>query len=86
MEKVNRQGDRRPAELTFVTADLQQDTGGELKTLKGLVLMQRPNSKMEKNHSHDFNGTRNFFDTINQRYLKIHPILILKFNGKEVLL
>jgi hypothetical protein len=83
--KTDKQGNHLPAELRYTTANLQEGTGGDWVTRPGMVLMNRPNSKGEKDANHDLNSTRNFYDTVNQKYVKIHPILIDRFQGKTVI-
>lgn len=85
MAKTDRKGNPVPFSITFVTCNLKQDTGGEKITLKEAVCIGGPsNRKMERNPKHAENFTRNIRAKDGDRFIKIHALLVTRFNGKKV--
>lgn len=85
MEMRGQDRERIPFELTFVTCDMKKNTGGEKITLKEAVLMGGSSSKGEsRNPNHYSNYTRNIKALKGDRIIKIHPLLVTRFNGKRV--
>ena len=85
MQMRDTDGQRIPFSITFVTCDLKKDEGGNKITLKKAVLVGASSSKSTaKNPQHYANYTRNIKVLGGDRLIKMHPILVTKFNGWRV--
>ncbi|MDX3913775.1 MAG: hypothetical protein QHC79_09565 [Pseudosphingobacterium sp.] len=74
-----------PFSITFVTCDLTKNKGGEKITLDEAVLVGGNKSKSEaRNPNHYSNFTRNIRHLHSDRIIKIHPLLVTRFNGYKV--
>jgi len=74
-----------PFSMTFVTADLKKNEGGQKITFDEAVFVGGPSSKeSRKNANHYENYTRNIRHRNSDRIVKIHLLLVLKFNGMTV--
>lgn len=74
-----------PFSITFVTCDLKKDEGGNKITLKEAILVGRARSKSEvKNPNHFANYTRNIRAVNSDKIIKVHALLVTKFNGQEI--
>lgn len=96
MERKDRKGNALPFTIEFVTADLNRDKGGEIKTLTNAVLvtpahwrkkrMSTGATRQEKKAgpNHFDNMTRNIRQLNDTAIVKIHIWLITKFNNEKV--
>lgn len=74
-----------PFSITFVTCNLKMDEGGEKITIKEAILVGSGSSKSEiKNPNHFTNYTRNIRSINSDRIIKIHPLLVTRFNGQKI--
>jgi hypothetical protein len=74
-------------EITWVTCNKANNTGGEKISLSNAVLNGNGNSKAEKyNPDHFANYTRNIRAADGNRIMKLHVLLITRFNGAKVIL
>ena len=74
-----------PFSITFVTCNLKMDEGGEKITIKKAVLVGSGKSKSKmKNPNHYSNYTRNIRSVNSDRILKMHPILVTRFNRQKI--
>ena len=80
-------GELIPFSITFVTCDEKQDTGGKKITLDRAVLLGGPSMKEKRggrNPRHYANYTRNIRHADGDRFIKIHALLVTRFNGMRV--
>lgn len=96
MSKKDRKGNSIPFSIEFVTADLNRDKGGEIKTLANAVMVtpsywRKTNkgfkmglTRPKKVQNHFENMTRNIRQLNDTAIVKIHIWLITKFNGQNV--
>lgn len=76
-----------PFSITFVTCDLKKGTGGQKISLDKAVLVGGRSSKSgERNPQHDRNYTRNIRHLESDKIIKIHALLVTRFNGFKVTL
>jgi len=74
-----------PFSITFVTCNLKLDEGGEKITIKKAILVGSGDSKSEvKNPNHFPNYTRNIRSVNSDQIVKIHPILVTRFNKQRI--
>lgn len=80
-------GEFLPNEITFVTCDRKKGTGGKKITIKKAVPIGGPQSASElRNPNHYRNYTRNIRSVDSDKIIKIHPLLITRFNGQPIML
>ncbi|RQO65114.1 hypothetical protein DBR40_24725 [Pedobacter sp. KBW01] len=73
--------------ITWVKCNLKDNTGGEKITLANAVLEGSGKSNSsKKNPNHFENYTRNIRAFDGDRIMKIHVLLITRFNGDKVIL
>lgn len=80
-------GELIPFSITFVTCDEKQGTGGKKITLDRAVLLGGPSSKNNRgvrDPQHYGNYTRNIRHENGDRIIKIHALLVTRFNGMRV--
>lgn len=76
-----------PFSITFVTCDLTKGTGGEKITLDKAVLVGGRSSRSGvRNPNHHRNYTRNIRHIESDRIIKIHALLVTRFNDYKVTL
>lgn len=76
-----------PFQLTFITCDLKQQTGGKRISYDAAVLVGSGASRSDdRNPSHFSNYTRNLKGEGTEAIRKFHPLLVESFNGKTVVL
>lgn len=74
-----------PFSITFVTCNEKNRTGGDKITLKEAVFVGGPSKKTKaRNPDHFGNFTRNIRALEGDRIIKIHPLLVTRFNGFRV--
>lgn len=75
-----------PFSITFVTADLKKNTGGNKITFSEAIFVGGVSTKKNKirDPKHYENFTRNIRSINSDRIITIHPLLVLKFNGMQV--
>lgn len=93
-------GAPKPFQVSFVTADRKQETGGEVITLPKVVVYGKDQAtgrsgkaaknppsvtKVVKKPAHRANRTVNFFAPGPQRYYKAHIDLLLTYNEKWII-
>ncbi|MNR53206.1 hypothetical protein D3C85_1731800 [compost metagenome] len=87
MEERNGYGKRIPFSIEWVTCNRSKNTGGEKIFVAEAVLEGSGNSKSEKrNPRHHTNYTRNIKPIESGRTMKIHPLLVTKFNNCSITL
>jgi hypothetical protein len=87
MNQRDGNGDYIPFSLTWVTCNKKQHTGGEKITLDRAVLCSGGKSSAEKyNPDHFENYTRNIRAAGADRIMKIHVLLVTRFNGAKITL
>ena len=76
-----------PFSVTFVTCDVKRGTGGKKITIDSAILEGGPksNSKL-RNPNHYRNYTRNIRATTGDKTIKVHALLITRFNGAKIIL
>lgn len=80
-------GDLIPFSISFVTCNLKANTGGKIITLDKAILYGGPGSKKtKKNANHFKNYTRNIMAAEGDQIIKIHALLVIKFNGMKTIL
>lgn len=80
-------GEFVPNEITFVTNDRKKGTGGKKITIKQAIPVGGPKSSSElRNPNHYRNYTRNIRSVDSDKIIKIHPLLITRFNGQPIML
>lgn len=80
-------GEPIPFSITFVTCDQKKNTGGEKITLAEAVLVGGGKSNSDsRNPNHFENYTRNIKSAKGDRILKIHPLLVTRFNQMQITL
>lgn len=80
-------GDFVPFSLTFVTCNKRLGTGGEKITLERAQLVGGGNSKAKKSNPNHFEHyTRNIKAVDGDRIMKVHVLLVTRFNGDKVIL
>ena len=85
MEMQSEDGYKIPFSITFVTCDLKKDEGGNKITLSEAILVGGVNSASKtKNPNHYDNYTRNIRAANGDYLIKIHPILVTRFNGRRI--
>lgn len=80
-------GELIPFSITFVTCDEKQDRGGKKITLDRAVLLGGPSSRNKRggrDPRHFANYTRNIRHVDSDRIIKIHALLVTRFNGMRV--
>lgn len=78
-------GELIPFSITFVTLDEKQNTGGKKITLDRAVLVGGPRSKSGgRDPRHFENYTRNIRHADSDRIIKIHALLVTRFNGMRI--
>ncbi|HWK58733.1 MAG TPA: hypothetical protein VNQ80_15425 [Parapedobacter sp.] len=80
-------GELIPFSITFVTCDEKLGTGGKKITLDRAVLLGGPSSKNKRGSrdpQHYGNYTRNIRHADSDRIIKIHALLVTRFNGMRV--
>lgn len=100
MDKVTGDGIPVSFSLTFITADKNRNTGGEIISIEkaqkcvgkrsGNVLYATPinidaKKSVSRDPHHAENDTRNIFIPTSGQVRKVHVRLITKFNGKIVI-
>jgi hypothetical protein len=76
-----------PFEITFVTCNRKDDTGGKKITIKEAVMEGGSNSNSERrNPNHGRNYTRNLRSIDSDKIIKFHPLLVTRINGRPVML
>lgn len=74
-----------PFSITWVTCDEKMGVGGDKITLKEAVFVGGPSKRNSKrNPNHFENYTRNIRALEGDRIIKIHPLLVTRFNGFRV--
>lgn len=74
-----------PFPITFVTCNTTNNTGGEKITLDRAVFYGGPSKRSTgRNPNHAENFTRNIRHEDSDRIIKIHPLLVTRFNGKRI--
>lgn len=74
-----------PFSITFVTADLKKNSGGQRLTFDDAIFVGGPSSKSSvRDANHYENYTRNIRHRNSDRITKVHLLLVLKFNGMTV--
>lgn len=74
-----------PFSITFVTYDEKRGTGGEKITLDEAVFVGGPSRKNKKwSPNHFANYTRNIRALHGDRIMKVHALLVTRFNGYRV--
>lgn len=87
MNEWEKSGERVPFSIEFVTCDLKQGTGGEKIKLDQAVLVGSSKSKSEqRNPNHFENYTRNIRAKDGDYIMKLHVLLITRFNGMSIIL
>lgn len=87
MNEWESSGNRVPFSITFVTCNQKQGTGGEKITIDQAVLVGNSTSKSnKKNPNHYENYTRNIRALEGDRMMKVHVLLITRFNGQSIIL
>jgi len=87
MQMRGQDGERIPFSITFVTASLKEDTGGQRITYEEAVLVGGGTSNSDlKNPDHFANYTRNLKAVGTDELRKFRPLLVDYFNGKTVTL
>lgn len=78
-------GELIPFAITFVTLDEKKGTGGKKITLDRAILVGGPSSKSKgRNPNHFENYTRNICHAEGDRIIKIHALLVTRFNGMRI--
>ena len=86
MNEWESSGNRQTFSITWVTNNSKLGTGGDKITLENAVLVGSGNSKSEKkNPDHYQNFTRNIKALDSDRIIKIHVLLVTRFNGMGVI-
>lgn len=77
-----------PFDLTYITCNVTDGSGGRRVTVTGAALAGGAFGKKEspKKANHFLNGTRNIMVPGKPRPVKIHNLLITHFNGEEVII
>jgi hypothetical protein len=87
MQMTSSGGDQIPFSIEFVTCNLKAGTGGKIITLERALLHGGPGSKSTKrNANHYENYTRNIVAAEGDQIIKIHALLVRKFNNAKVIL
>lgn len=74
-----------PFSITFVTCDEKKDIGGDKISLDEAVFVGGPSKKPKARNPNNFqNYTRNIRALNGDRIMKIHPLLVTRFNGFRV--
>lgn len=85
MLKRDEKGEFVPFEIEFVTCNLKNNTGGEKIRLDRAVFYGGPSERStRRNPNHADHFTRNIRHQDSDRIIKIHPLLVTRFNGKQV--
>lgn len=80
-------GELIPFAITFVTCDEKQGTGGKKITLDRAELVGGPRTKAKqggRDPRHYENYTRNIRHVESDRIIKVHALLVTRFNGMRV--
>ncbi len=78
-------GELIPFSITFVTCNTIKNTGGEKITFDRAVFVGGPSKKSKiKNPKHAENFTRNIRHANGDQIITIHPLLVTRFNGKQI--
>lgn len=76
-----------PFSIEFVTCNLKAGTGGKVINLEKAIIQGGPGSKSTKRNANHFdNYTRNIVAADGDQIIKIHVLLVRKFNGAKVIL
>lgn len=76
-----------PFAFTFITCDLDKNTGGKRITCANAIMVGGLKSDSTlRNPSHFRNYTRNYAALGNSEIRKFHPLLVEDFNGLKVIL
>jgi hypothetical protein len=87
MNQRDGNGDFVPFSLTWVSCNQQKNTGGEKISLTKAVLEGSGKSKSAKrNPNHHENYTRNIRAFDGDRIMKVHVLLITRFNDDKIIL
>lgn len=74
-----------PFSIEFVTCDRKKGKGGQIIRFDHAIFVGGPSrAAKERNPNHYHNHTRNIRHRDGDRIVTIHPHLVLKFNGMEV--
>jgi len=86
MDSRTTAGDPIPVDITVITCNLTEDTGGERRVYQGVTLAggQFGKKNSVKNPNHFENGTRNIMVPGKSRPITIHFDLITHLNGERV--
>ncbi|WP_353183578.1 hypothetical protein [Parapedobacter lycopersici] len=85
MQLRGEDGELIPFSITFVTCDEKNDTGGNKITLDQAVLIGGPSKKTGgRNPNHFANYTRNIRHVDGDRIVKVHALLVTRFNGMRI--
>lgn len=85
MQLRGEDGELIPFSISFVTLDEKLGTGGKKITLDQAVLVGGPGGKNKKrNPNHFENYTRNIRHLEGDRIIKIHALLVTRFNGMRI--
>ncbi len=86
MDSRNSAGEPIPFSLTFITCDLNKQTGGERRSYEGVTLAGGSFGKKDsvKNANHFDNGTRNIMIPGKPRPRTIHIDLITHLNQERI--
>lgn len=78
-------GERVPFSIEFVTCDLKKNTGGQKISIEKAVMVgSARNNGGLKNPNHFENYTRNIRSVDSDQIIKVHVLLVTKFNGKAI--
>lgn len=98
MNSYDSQGNPIPFSISWLSANLEAETGGEWKHMRAAFLSYQNKSgtrnytgkmvekKQPRATNHWLNGTRDIFPDGGNRLHCIHIWLIMEFNGKEVII
>ena len=87
MQSRSSDGELIPFSITFVTCDRKKKTGGQKITLEKAISEGSGKSKSKlRNPDHYRNYTRNIRSVDGDKIIKIHPLLVTRFNGQTIML
>lgn len=69
-------------EIEYVTCDINRQRGGERVHIKRAVISSRKNRR----HYREYNNVRNIKQVGTKDIRAVHPLLIIKINGRTITL
>jgi hypothetical protein len=84
MTRRDEKGELIPFSITFVTCNQKLNTGGEKITFDRAVYAGGSAKGKKRSPNHKDHFTRDIRHQDSDQLMRIHPLLVTKFNGKQI--